>query len=283
LDPVGTDHGTKCWLHTMTNTTPHPRRIVGIDGSDPSAVALRWAAQRSEDDGVPVVLAHVRAPGAQPDDTPLEAAEAYMLAEHPAVPLERLPLTGPLWHAFSTAAGPDDVIVVGTHKTGLVHGRVTGALPLQIAATAPCAVVVVPDVDLSFRRGVVVGIGQPETAARVASEVSREATRAAVPVTLVHGGCAEHCDDGLDAAEAALVDLDATLTVRRRVLATPAADALLDVARDKELLVLGRGSRSATSGPVGVVTQTVLLNATSPVLILGPSTPARGTLVPVAQ
>jgi nucleotide-binding universal stress UspA family protein len=252
----------------MNRAMSRAHRIVGVDGTATGSTALRWAARRSAEDGTPLLLAHVGPPTGQPDASVLEDARATIDAEHLGLAFESRHLRGPVWKAISEIAEPDDVIVIGADTAGLGRSRVSGALSVQLAITAQCAVAVIPDVDLIFRRGVITGIGAASTAPRVAKAAYVEARDRDAPVTLIHGGCSDHCTDGLDAAERALLTIDPTISIRRRILSTPAADALLDAALDKELLVLGRGSRSASGSPIGAVTHTVLLNATAPVLLL---------------
>lgn len=254
----------------MSRAKSRARRIVGVDGTATAETALRWAARRSTDDGAPLLLAHVGPSLGKSDVSVLEDARAIIDAEHAGLAAEPLHLEGPVWKALSEIAEPDDVIVIGTDTKGLGRSRVSGALSVQLAITAQCAVAAIPDIDLSFRRGVVAGIGAADTARRVAEAAYVEARDRGAPLTLIHGGCREHCTDGLDAAERALLAIDPTISIRRRILSTPAADALLDASLDKELLVLGRGSRSASGTPIGAVTHTVLLNATAPVLLLPP-------------
>lgn len=253
----------------MKNAMKTPRRLVGIDGSGPSDAALRWAARRSGEDGRPLVLAHV-SPSDATESTVLDNAAALVHEEHPGVRHTAMRLSGQVWQGLTHAAGPQDTVIIGTHKTGLLRGRTAGALSIQVAIAARSAVAIIPDLDLNFRRGVVVGVGSPRTAAAVAAGAYREVRHHTTPVTLVHGGCAERCAEPLDAAEQWLSDRDPSLRVRRRALSTPAANALLDAALDKELLVLGRGVRSASGAPIGIVTHSVLMNATSPVLLLAP-------------
>lgn len=255
----------------MNAASPLRRRIVGIDGSAAGIAALRWAAQRCTEDGAPLILAHVAPSMNTRSSSVFDDARALVQADHAGLRLEAVLLEGTVWEALNRTAKPDDVIVIGTDKTGHVHGRVSGVLSIQLAMTARCAVAVIPDIDLSFRRGIVAGIGRPSTAPQVADAAYAVARRRLVPLTLVHGGCVEHCTDGLDAAEKSLVGHDPVVDVRRRILSTPPADALLDVARDKELLVLGRGSRSASGSLIGATTHTVLMNATSPILLLAPA------------
>lgn len=251
-------------------STALSRRVVGVDGGDASIAALRWAARRCADDGAPLLLVHIT-PAETTDSAVLDDARVTVQTEHPGVDVAALSLTGRAWEELRDVAEPQDVIVIGTDKTGLVHGRARGALSIQLAIAAPCSVAIVPDTDLRFRRGVVAGVSTPETAVRVAEAAYIESREGTVPLTIVHGGCTEHCDDGLDVAERWLLERDPAVSVRRRVLSTAAADALLDAALDKELLVLGRGARTASGVPIGAVTHSVLMNATSPVLLLGPA------------
>lgn len=252
----------------MNRAMSRARRIVGVDGTATGSTALRWAARHSAEDGAPLLLAHVGPSTGQPDASVLEDARAIIDAEHAGLAVESRHLRGPVWKALSEIAHPDDLIVIGADTAGLGRSRVSGALRVQLAITAQCAVAVIPDMDLIFRRGVIAGIGVANTAPQVAQAAYVEARDRDAPLTLIHGGCSDHCTDGLDAAEQALLAIDPTISIRRRILSTSAADALLDAALDKELLVLGRGSQRASGAPIGAVTHTVLLNATAPVLLL---------------
>ncbi|MER7797158.1 universal stress protein [Microbacterium sp. NPDC096154] len=265
----------------MTNESPFPRTIVGVDGSPPSRAALRWAAARAAPDGAPLVLAYVASPEDESGvgDTLLADAASLVRSEHPELAVEELPLVGAAWRELSRAAGADDRLVIGTHKTGLAHGRVTGSLALRLALATRAEFVVVPDLDLRFRRGVVAGIGGAGTAGPVALAAAAEARRMRAPLTLVHGSCPRRCDDALDAAERAVTGdperAGDAPTITRRSLSSPAADALLDAALDKQLLVLGAGGRGRAAGaaPIGALTHDVLMNANAPILLLAPAPP----------
>jgi nucleotide-binding universal stress UspA family protein len=234
---------------------------------------MRWAASRSASDGAPLVLAHVAAPQDERGvgETLLADAAHSLQSEFPGLAVERLLLAGPVWRALALAAAPGDLLVVGTGKDGYSRGRITGSLGVLLAIVAPCDVAVIPDIDLRFRRGVVAGIGRPEGAAVVATAIAAHAQ--GTPVTLVHAACRDRCAGGLDAAEAALTALDPTREVRRRNLSSPAADALLDAALDKELIVLGPGAEGDERPPIGAVVHDVLLNANAPVLVTGSAGP----------
>jgi nucleotide-binding universal stress UspA family protein len=183
-------------------------------------------------------------------------------------------LAGRVPEALAAFAAPGDVLVLGTGKTGYVHGRVSGFTSVQIAGRAPSAVAIIPDIDLRFRSGVVAAVDEPETAVDIARAAAREAARRGEPVQVLHARDPRRSPDGAAAvrlAEEAIRREWPRLTVRTRVAVQPAPDALLDAARSASLLVLGRGAGDA--GPrdgsqLGRVTLAVLLNANAPVLMV---------------
>jgi nucleotide-binding universal stress UspA family protein len=257
------------------------RYVVGIDGSSPSEAALAWASYRAERDGRPVVLAHVdEGPG--PGDP--ERGESRDLlrdrvtrirALYPRVSFATTLAHGSAVWELARLTRHEDVLAVGTHKTGYLNGRVLGSRSVQITMATDCTVVVVPDVDLRFRKGVVVGIDRQETAVSLARIAAQEASDMGCELLVVHCAAASA---GLDyarlrfdlpiasAVEAAQADFPALL-VRSRVSERTPVNALLDAARGKALLVLGPGSLDPSRSPLGSVMHDVLLNANAPVLI----------------
>ena len=254
------------------------RYVVGIDGSSPSEAALSWAVRRAERLGRPLVLAHVdESPNAEDLDRGegrdlLRECVARMRDEHPAVDVTPALAHGSAVWELARLTRQDDVLVIGTHKTGYLNGRVLGSRSVQIAMATDCTVAVIPDVDLRFRRGVVVGIDRPETAMALGRIAAREAEELADDLLLVH--CTTETAGsfaGFDlpisvAVEAAKVGSPG-LRTRSRVSERPAAGTLLDAARGKALLVLGPGSLDPSRSPLGSVMHDVLLNANAPVLI----------------
>jgi nucleotide-binding universal stress UspA family protein len=61
-----------------------------------------------------------------------------------------------------------------------------------------------------------------------------------------------------------------SLVIRTRQSTRGAAEALLDAARDKALLVLGPGSQDPDRSPIGSVLHSVLLNVNAPVIVARP-------------
>ena len=124
------------------------RYVVGIDGSGPSDAALRWAVNRAAVQPGSIVLVHVVDDewGAAGSDYAREAMAAgqqvlQRAADQAAVlslptgtptivrTATRISTTivhgSPVWE-LAAACGPADLLVIGTHKTGFLHGRVLG-------------------------------------------------------------------------------------------------------------------------------------------------------------
>lgn len=254
------------------------RYVVGIDGSGPSEAALVWAALRAERDGRPIVLAHV---DESPGDADLERGAARDLLHecvermrdlHPRLQFSPALAHGSAVWELARLTRHDDVLVIGTHKTGYLNGRVLGSRSVQIAMATDCTVAVIPDIDLRFRRGVVVGIDRMETAMSLGRIAAQEAEERGDDLLLVH--CAQESAGalgGLDlplsvAVEAAQL-YSSRLRTRTRISERPPAGALLDATRGKSLLVLGPGSLDPSRSPLGSVMHDILLNANAPVLI----------------
>jgi nucleotide-binding universal stress UspA family protein len=266
------------------------RYVVGIDGSRPGDAALRWTIARAHRDPAPIVLVNVdeddtgsRAQQhsheqARPGAVLLAAALAVVLAELPDVPVSVELLAGGVARAMADFVGADDLLVIGTGKTGFLHGRVLGSRSVQIALAAACSVAVIPDVDLRFRRGVVAGIDRHETAPSIARAAGHEAEARNEELLLVQAVTHQELErsgprrSGL-AVSVALAAARAAcpaLELRTRLSSRAAAEALLDTSRDKALLVLGPGSLDRQRSLIGTVLHEVLLNVNAPVLVARP-------------
>jgi nucleotide-binding universal stress UspA family protein len=251
------------------------RYVVGIDGSAPSESALAWAIRRAVRDSAELVLAHVVDPSSSAAGDGIVQALAAVRAAHPELTISTLALEGSVPIALGHAVTAADILVVGTHKTGFLHGRVLGSRTVQIASVASCSVAVVPVVDLRFRQGVVVGIDRLDTAAEVGRVAAIEAAEHGYELTCIQSVPSGTSTDRTNSALAVAVDAARAacpeLVIRSRITTRPAAEALLDAARDKALLVLGPGSASDQRPPIGSVLHTVLLNENAPVLVLRPT------------
>ncbi|HSP51511.1 MAG TPA: universal stress protein [Cryobacterium sp.] len=266
---------------------------VGFDGSDPSRSAIRWALARAEADGSPVILVHVvddewgllgpdYAREAERRAGSLLAQEVTAAQTHAGLKIGALVLHGsPAW-ALAAVPTSGDVLVVGTHKTGTLHGRVLGSRSVQIAAAAACTVVVVPEPTVTGRRGVVVGVDRFEGSTSAVIRGAREAHRLGQELTLVHTPSILGAEPGaaalpestraaeqvLEAAARLATATTPGVLVRPRLVHEPPAEALLNAGSEAALLVVGVSHpRPVTQSVIGSVTHDVLMNITVPVLV----------------
>jgi len=262
------------------------RFVVGFDGSAASEAALGWAAVRAARNSAALVIAGVvdDDAGAMGSAFSEESARtlALLLSEttdrieqaHPGVPVSSELLTGSVAWALAGAATPHDLVVIGSDKTGYARGRVYGARSIQIAAVTPGPLAVVPSVDLRLRSGVVVAVDDTEKAPALARMGAREALIRRAELILVHavplgsGEARLACADKVLAAarSAALEECD-QLEVRSYLAHRHPADSILNLARDKALLLIGRSRRPESFG-VGGTTHEVLTNANAPVIVV---------------
>jgi len=258
------------------------RIVVGVDGSGPSSAALTWALARASADDLPVLVVHVVEPGADPD-TAEELLKSTIAAARARMP--RLTLTGQLLHGpaarqLAEVATSHDLIVLGTHKTGYLSGRVLGTRGLVVASAAPCSVVVVPDAAPAGRTGILVGVDAHDPAHTAALAGAREAARLHEDLTLIRATPAASASDTgtdrailADAAAAAVAVADG-LEVRSRLSRRRPAEALLDASRSSSLLVIGAPSdETAAQRHLGSVSYEVLLNINTAVMIAREDTP----------
>jgi nucleotide-binding universal stress UspA family protein len=259
------------------------RIIVGVDDSGPSRAALRWALHRADSPDIEVVLEHVvddewgQVGAEYAHQEALDGQRVLERAVDAAMPSGRsvhlITAHGsPAW-TLAQEAGPDDLIVVGTHKTGYLRGRVLGTRSIVVASVARSSVVVVPEDNLALRRGVVVGVAAGPHARPAIIAGAAEAERLGEELFLVHAApeLPETAELGrsLLAAAAELAGATAPgITVRRRVAHRRPSDTLLDASRTAALLVLGESRTDPDRGGfIGSVTHEVLLNLNSPVMV----------------
>lgn len=137
----------------------HARVIVGVDGSEPSRVALAWAFTTAERMGAELVVLHawqfspISVLAGGPVDVEEYRAAAQRLVDDlatevlgadAAVRVIRKAVEAPPVSALIEEAGPDDILVLGSRGAGGFRGLLLGSVSTQVAHHAPCPVVVVP-------------------------------------------------------------------------------------------------------------------------------------------
>ncbi|GAB3120788.1 universal stress protein [Glaciibacter psychrotolerans] len=276
--------------------------VIGIDGTEAGRAALRWALARAEVGNQAVVLLHVVDDewgmiGTRLADELNQAARdmldrsvAYARSLAPDLDVVgRLVRGSPVWELIEVS-GDGGLTVVGTHKTGYIHGKVFGSRSLQLAAGARSPVAIIPQGWLADAHGVVVGV-DGSAAGRVALRfAAAEARRTRQTLTLIRTWNAPKLPETLQELEQerdATLERDAgrlleeaaqmakhehaDLEVRTRVVHRPAAEALVDASSAAALLVVGRSRRPGTQQFIlGSVAHDVLLNLAVPTIVVHP-------------
>jgi nucleotide-binding universal stress UspA family protein len=134
--------------------------VVGVDGSDSSKAALRWATRQAELTGtaLQVVTAWhtpvmIYGPGVLPfaaDFDPeseakrlLDETIAEVLVDHPGVSCSTLVAEGHPELVLLQAAQHADLLVLGSRGHGAFAGMLLGSVSEHCAAHSPCPVVIV--------------------------------------------------------------------------------------------------------------------------------------------
>lgn len=134
------------------------RIVVGVDGSNSSKNALRWAAREAERVGaaLQVVMTwhnpypDMWIPHSPPGTDPLAVTRRALehivkgvLGDHPAIPVEQSAVEGAPARVLVEAAKGADLLVVGSRGLGGFAEVLLGSVSLHCVSHAPCPVVVV--------------------------------------------------------------------------------------------------------------------------------------------
>jgi nucleotide-binding universal stress UspA family protein len=213
-----------------------------------------------------------------------EAAYARSLA--PDVPVETSLMHGNAMRELVTASRKASMVVVGTHKTGFIRGRVFGSRSIVLAAGSHTPVAVIPETSGRRRHGVIVGMDDSPAGRAAIRFGAIEAVRTNQTLRLVSAwGLPDpaleefqrESDEHLEADVRAMLDAEVdlvreefpTLEVHSRVIRLPAAEALVDASSSAALVVLGNsGPVSDGQGLLGSVAHDVLVNLAGPTVIV---------------
>ncbi|MFE6963951.1 universal stress protein [Agromyces sp. NPDC057679] len=278
--------------------------VVGVSVAERAGLlAVRWAAERASARRSTLRLLHVV-------DEAIEASgDADLLLAVLDAAREQLAIAADTARAvdssleiitdleqgapiarFEQRSREADLLVVASDSHGGKRPSRRGVHSLRLAAASHAPVAVVPDIDVSARSGVAVGIDGSEVGARALEFAAAEAERLGCPLIAVHawdlalmaggeygyGVSAFAMDDLTRAAHEVLVDalvpLDRShpgLEVDRRVIAGDPVVALADAAAESELLVVGSHGRSAlTRFLLGSVSHGVLARLEAPTVVV---------------
>ncbi|MRG60440.1 universal stress protein [Agromyces sp. CFH 90414] len=278
--------------------------VVGVStGGDACERTVRWAAERAAARSLPLRLVHVV-------DSAIEATgdAELLLAAHtaagdslataretaeraaPAISITADLEQGQAVEVFERLSRQADLLVVGSDWHGGKRPSRRGVHSLRIAAASHAPVAVIPDIDTSARRGVVVGVDGSEQGRRALDFAVVEARSLGEPLIAVHAwdiavmvggeygyGVAMVGTDELSSAAAEVLD-DALapivaeqpdLEIDRRVVAGDPVTALVDESAAASLLVVGSHGRGALARfLLGSVSHGVLAHLEGPTVVV---------------
>jgi nucleotide-binding universal stress UspA family protein len=265
--------------------------VVGYDGSEPSLVALEWAAARAAERSTSVEIVSVNASDLFDEtiipDVLHDAERRFRdIAKGALVRSRRV--TGHLPGALLEAAEKADLLVIGAHRRRPVRAALTGWRPLRTVARSSVPVVVVPD-DWTPKEGrVLVGLDDDDSSSAAIHFAAREAQAAGVGLMLVHAW--QMPVPTMDGAVAVLASPIEQKAGHRRILDTVGDDlqaaypglaiervlvndnppaALLAEARLASLLVIGTHHRGPVTGAIlGSVGQDTVAQSRIPVCVV---------------
>ncbi|MDP9464890.1 MAG: universal stress protein [Actinomycetota bacterium] len=285
--------------------------VVGVDGSDASLVALRWAAfeARRRDADVLVVSCYSIPVYGSPEgavypthediDMFKDGAAAVvgrateLVAEiDPLLVVDGATTMSPAAVAITESARAGDEIVVGaTGHTGFIDGLL-GSVAMSVVHRSHVPVIVVPckpavEVGPTMHK-IVVGLDGSAGSLQALEWAYGEALLSGAELTAVHGWTYPYAGprtsvseprtlmqlDAMEELKSSLESLGARLTsgsihVHPKLMEQSPAEALLEEAKDADLVVVGsRGRGALRSALVGSVSRTVVQHATCPVVII---------------
>ncbi|BCW71150.1 universal stress protein [Arthrobacter sp. NicSoilB8] len=274
--------------------------VVGINGSAGSDAAMTWALQRAARDKLPVIAVHavddrwmspdfqyhelIRESGMEL----LQKAQTSAGEQAPDVKVDIQLRHGSGGSVLREVSKEATMIVVGGHEKRRIDGGPMTDRALQVVAASECPVAVVPAKPGAAAKGVVVGVDGSEESLQAVAFAAAEADLGGDELSVVlafksparwvekqlpSSGLAESIveENRIVLAEsvAGLGDKYPDLVVHQRLETnTEPAKALVDIAADARLLVIGSRGRGGFSRTVlGSTAHAVLLNVPCPTIV----------------
>ncbi|MBK0418113.1 universal stress protein [Leucobacter sp. CSA1] len=252
--------------------------IIGVDGSEPSRVALAWGLARATERGASVELLHVAddsflsesvaflSEAQQASQQMLEAEREYAQSLGFAGEITGTAVVGHPIAEVEEASKRANLLILGAHHGSRLAGSFFGTRAVKVAAVAHCPVAVIPQTQVKPNRGIVVGVDGSEPARKAIAYAAEEADRRGLPLVAVYAWMPpltpgleylwseELVESQRTAAEeaiaigtAGLAQRYPDLEVRREIVQSPPVAALVKAAEGAELLVVGSRGRGGIS------------------------------------
>lgn len=293
----------------MTNDSKSVAKkiVVGVDGSDASLAALRWAAHEAgrRDADVLVVSCYSAPVYGSPEGAVYTTNEDMGLLKKsacavigraidlvaeidPTIVVDGLAEMSPAAMVISNAAHAGDEIVVGATGHGTFMLGMLGSVSMSVVHRSHVPVIVVPT-KASIEPGhtmrkIVVGLDGSPDSLRALEWAYDEALSTGAEVAAVHAWIYPYSGqlepralmklDAMEELQRGVKSLGSRLTdgsvqVHPRLSEKSAAGALLDEAHDADLIVVGSHGRGALRAALlGSVSRTVVQHATCPVAVI---------------
>jgi nucleotide-binding universal stress UspA family protein len=269
--------------------------VVGVDGSEPSLLAVDWAAREAKRRKAPLRI--VSAPAMPPRMRPgreqtvaSEIEESYEQAltaavsrSKQAVPdlvVETGLLSGPPAVALAESGSGAQLVVMGDRGMGGFAALLLGSVSRYVATHAPCPAVVVREQGYGGeRREIAVGVRDPvQSAAALAFAFEEAALRGAILVAVhswyshLPGDHETIAAEASQALEEALPEWSLkypSVVVQPDVPRGHPGQVLVDYSARTDLVVIGRRGSGGGRGPaVGSIQHALLNHARGPVAVV---------------
>lgn len=273
--------------------------IVGVDGSDQGRAALDWALVRASARRAEVELLHVAddsflsesvaflSEAQQASEQMLEAECAYAASRGFTGKVTGTAIVGHPIAEVAEASKHADLVVLGAHQGGRLSGSFFGTRAVKIAATAYCPVAVIPFTQKPEASGVVVGVDGSEASHKAIAYAAEEASMRGATLHAVYAWMppltpgleylwSEELADAQRAAAsealaigiAGLAGRYPDLMIERHTVQAPPVAALISIAENAELLVVGsRGRGGVKRLLLGSVSHGLLQALPCPIIV----------------
>jgi nucleotide-binding universal stress UspA family protein len=285
--------------------------LVAVDGSESALCAALWAAAEATRRGRGLSIVHaydwplpnyspvVVGPAVLHDSvvrtarTTLAAAVAVVTEVAPALAVTAEIVAGSAATTLLDLTRRADLLVLGSRGLGGFTGLLTGSVAVELVAHGHCPVVVVRGEQPAPGTPVVVGVdGSPTSELAIALAFDQADSRgcdlvavhswtdSTIPFGLGGGHgqpldwtpMTEQAENLLTESLAGWHEKYPSVTVRRVVQRDRPSSALLDAARDAQLLMVGSRGRGGFTGlTLGSVSQALIHHSPCPVLIARPN------------
>ncbi|MDO5500402.1 MAG: universal stress protein [Propionibacteriaceae bacterium] len=264
--------------------------IVGWDGSAVADEAVHWAARCSERFGRRLRVVMVVRSGPDPRTDAFARARALIAEVAPEVAVETEVINGHPVEALRDQSAEGALVAVGTRGHSQFASTLLGSVSDGLSQHARGPIVIVRgSTEHEPSAPVVVGVDGSDTSARAIDFAAEYAEGAGAPLlgvaawpypwraqdpkdleTAVLDGQA-HAERLLSAALAEVRAAHPDLVVDSLLTDTDPAQALIEAAREAQLVVVGSRGRGGFAGMLlGSVSRTVLRHAPCPVAVVRP-------------